>query len=364
VSFEITDEQAELVTVVADLLSSQGQPRNSYDGGPALDKNAWTRLAELGLVAMTVPATSGGTGAQFFDQVLVAERIGAAVAAVPVVATSVAARVLAAADAPELTAVAVSGERIVGAIVSAGRGLENGIGADPRDDGWALSGSVPDVLEGAVLDDLVVLASTPDGPAWFAVAADAPGVALADQPSLDQSQRLGALTLNDAVAQRLLDGPAAAALVEDTLRVARIVLAAEATGAAATALAISVEYAKTRRQFGQPIGRYQAIKHKLVDMLLDTENARSAVYNAAWSVDEGRDDAVIATYMAKAVATENAAHVTAQAIQVHGGIGNTWEHDCHLYLRRAKACELALGDPEYHFQRIADLVLDTEGAVR
>jgi alkylation response protein AidB-like acyl-CoA dehydrogenase len=134
-------------------------------------------------------------------------------------------------------------------------------------------------------------------------------------------------------------------------------LASEATGAAARALELTVQWAKDRTAFGHPIGYFQAIKHRLAEMLVLIENARSATYNAAWAIDAGRPDSALAAHMAKAMATENAVKIVHDAIQSHGGIGFTWEHDLHLYLRRAKSCALVLGDPDEHFEAVAAAVL-------
>ena len=366
--FEITTDQRELTQVLDDLLSTHAAPRQAFDGGPAVDRALWKQLAGLGLTGLTLDPELGGAGGQTIDQVLVAERLGAAVAPVPVATAAAAAVVLAKLANAEFAAQLADGSKVVLAAISASLGVELPIEAKSSAtasdaDGWALTGTVIDLLEAADADILLVPAAGPGAAAgsgpeltWFAVDASAEGVTLRDQPSMDQSQRLGALTLDGAPATRL---GAADGLSEAAVRTAWLMLAAQAVGAAGKALTISADYARTRQQFGQPIGKFQAIKHTLANMLIDVENARSATYNAGWAVDEGRADAELALHLAKAVATENAARVTGQATQVHGGIGNTWEHDCHLYLRRAKACELALGDPEYHFQQIADAVIDS-----
>jgi alkylation response protein AidB-like acyl-CoA dehydrogenase len=169
----------------------------------------------------------------------------------------------------------------------------------------------------------------------------------------------------DAVATDL--GPLSPAVLARCEAVAWTLLAAQAVGAASSALELTSGYVKDRRQFGQPIGRFQAVKHRVANMLIDLENARSAAYNAGWALTESRDDAQLAAHLAKAVSTEKAVNVTQSAIQAHGGIGFTWEYDLHLYLRRAKTCELVLGQPDDHFAAIADAILpaatlEAEGA--
>lgn len=356
-AFALTGEQEELVQSLGRLLSAHHTGRDSFDGGPAVDRALHRRLGEMGVLGLAgdLPAGAGAV----MDEVLVAECCGRAVAPVPV-ATSVAAGhiLAAAAGAHARVAELQAGSRIVLAGVSATSGVDVPVRAARTETGWELTGTVLDLLEAADADTLLLRGATSAGWGWFAVDVDTQGATLLDQPSLDQTQRLGSLTLEGAAAEVLVapaDDTALAARITDVLLV---MLAAQATGAASRALEISVEYAKTREQFGHPIGRFQAVKHKLVDMLLDVENARSATYNAAWAIDDGREDRLRAVHLAKAVATENAARVTGDAIQIHGGIGNTWEHECHLLLRRAKACALALGSPSEHFEQIAADLLD------
>ena len=360
-SYEVTEEQEQLRVMLRDLFKERSRPRDSFDGGPPLDREIWTRLRELGLVGIFVPEAHGGSGGNLFDQTLVAEEIGAFDVAVPVVTSSLAAFILTGlATGGALAAVpaVISGADVVLAAVSAARGLELGItAAEEEDGGWRLSGAVDDLLEAASASRLVLPADAAGGHAWFLVDGAADGVDLVDQPSLDQTQRLGALALNGAPA-RLLSADPGKSLAAEASRLAWLLLAAQATGAAERALRLTVEYAGRRRAFGQPIGRFQAVKHRAAEMLLSVENARSAVYNAAWAQDSGRADVALASHMAKAVGTENAVSVIQTAIQLHGGIGYTWEYDLHLLLRRAKSCELVLGNPAEHFAAIASALLD------
>jgi alkylation response protein AidB-like acyl-CoA dehydrogenase len=363
VAFALTAEQEELVQSLTRLLAAHGNGRDSFDGGPPVDRTLHQRLGEMGVLGLAADLPPDGATV-VLDEVLVAECCGRAVAPVPVATVAAAGHVLAASNDPAARVAELqAGSRIVLAGVSATTGVDVPVRATRTDTGWELSGSVVDLLEAAGADTLLLRGSCDAGWGWFAVDVDARGVSLLDQPSLDQSQRLGALVL-DAVSAELLIEPADdTALAAHVTDVVLVTLAAQATGAAGRALEISVDYAKTREQFGHPIGRFQAIKHLLVDMLLDVENARSASYNAAWAIDDGREDRRRAVYLAKAVATENAARVAGNAIQVHGGIGNTWEHECHLLLRRAKACFLALGSPTEYFEQIAADLLDDEPPV-
>jgi alkylation response protein AidB-like acyl-CoA dehydrogenase len=179
-----------------------------------------------------------------------------------------------------------------------------------------------------------------------------PGVGPEPVPSVDRTRPVSAVVLDDAVAVLLTD---ASGELAAHLRHRQLTLyAAEAAGVAAAALERTAAYTVEREQFGRPIGTFQAVKHRLADMLVEVESARSAVYAAAWSA---RDNPDLAVALAQAVATEAAVHVVGAAIQLHGGIGVTWEHDLHLFLRRAKALEVFGGRPSEHFGRIADALL-------
>jgi alkylation response protein AidB-like acyl-CoA dehydrogenase len=179
------------------------------------------------------------------------------------------------------------------------------------------------------------------------------------QSCVDRTRSLASVTVTGRPGRVLLDDPAAvAALDAELARLRAVLIAAESAGVARWCLDTAAAYARTRRQFGVPIGTFQAVKHALADMLVRAENARSAAWGGAWSIANGWKDAPIAAAMAKAVATENARLVANAAIQLHGGIGVTWEHDLHLYLRRAKVNETLFGTPAEHFTTVAALLLD------
>lgn len=352
-SYEITEEQHDLRAAVGRLLRERSTPRASYDGGAAVDQELWSALAETGLLALSGPADLGGGGGSLIDEVLVAEQLGYHAAAVPSATIAMLSHVLGSlggAAAKEILADVAAGSRVVGVAVSASQGLDVDFTASAVGTQWSITGEACDLLEAGGADALVVRARTTDGPGWFLVDGTTPGVTIADQKSLDQAQRLGRLHVQNAVATRL--GDAGEKATDEALWRGLVILAAQATGCAARALDVSAEHAKQRHQFGQPIGRFQAVKHKLADMLIDVENARSATYNAAWAIDAERDDVALAVWMAKAVAGENTVRVVHHAIQAHGGIGFTWEHDLHLLLRRVKTAQLMLGAPDAYFDRI------------
>jgi alkylation response protein AidB-like acyl-CoA dehydrogenase len=361
VSYQITEEQEQLRDLLRELLVSRARPRDAFDGGPALDGPVWSHLQDLGLVGIFVSEHLGGSGGSLFDQTLVAEQIGAAVAAIPVTTSSLAALVLGELGTEQAGALLgrLGGAgQVVLAAVSASRGLDLGVTARSTDEGWALDGAVSDLLEAAAATTLIVPATVEGAHGWFEVEIGGAGVERRDQPSLDPTQRVAGVVLDGAPARLLGRTPPGSDLADRVLRLGWVLLAAQAMGAAEQALQRTVRYATERVAFGQPIGRFQAVKHRAAEMLLDVENARSAAYNAGWSLDADRADATLSAHLAKAVATENAVTVVHAAIQLHGGIGFTWEHDLHLFLRRAKACQLVLGNPTEHFEAIAGALLD------
>jgi len=175
------------------------------------------------------------------------------------------------------------------------------------------------------------------------------------------TRKVAALEFADTPARLIADEGAAAEILERTLRLAAVALAAEQVGAAQKCLDMSVEYAKLRVQFGRPIGSFQAIKHKCADMLLEVESARSAAYYAAWAAADGSDELPLLASLAKAYCSDAFANAATENIQIHGGIGFTWEHDAHLYYRRAKSTEQFLGSPSEHRELLAQRLLAGEG---
>ena len=204
-------------------------------------------------------------------------------------------------------------------------------------------------------DVVLVPARSPEGLSLFLVDPKSAGVTLSPMIGIDLGSRWSEMRLDKVAvgADAILGQPGAAGpVVEALLRRAAVMSSAEMLGAARRCLDMSVEYAKVREQFGQPIGSFQAIRHKCADMLLETENSHSAVYYAAWALDAGAEDAATAASIAKSYVGEASRKVCGDAIQVHGGIGFTWEYDLHLYMKRAKALEPLYGDAEYHRELI------------
>jgi alkylation response protein AidB-like acyl-CoA dehydrogenase len=218
---------------------------------------------------------------------------------------------------------------------------------------------VPDAASADVLlcaarcgEDLAIVQIDPRGP----------GVAIRPMPALDRTRQLYAIDFDRAAVEVLATGADAEAALERASDIACIALAAEMTGAMQRALEITVEYAKTRKQFGKPIGQFQAVQHLCADMLVLTESSRSAACYAAWALQEDAPDARTAVSVAKSYTSDACRETINRGIQVHGGMGFTWENDLHLYYRRAKASEIAFGDAAFHRERIARAVVDTRAA--
>jgi alkylation response protein AidB-like acyl-CoA dehydrogenase len=244
-----------------------------------------------------------------------------------------------------------------------GRSDATGIEAVARSDGgdFILSGAKSFVLDGHTAGLLLVAARRPEssgeeGISLFVVPSDSRGIERRLLPTMDQTRKQAELSLNDV---RL---PASALMGEEgegwktlsgALDLAAVALAAEQVGGAQRCLDMSVEYAKERVQFGRPIGSFQAIKHKCADMMVEVESARSASYYAGWAAAEDTEDLPVAAALAKAFCSDTYFRCAAQSVQIHGGVGFSWEYDVHLYFKRAKSTEVLFGSPVYHRERVA-----------
>jgi alkylation response protein AidB-like acyl-CoA dehydrogenase len=225
--------------------------------------------------------------------------------------------------------------------------------------GTTLSGTKLFVTDAAIADTIVVVVRYHhDDLALFAVDAKARGVSIAPMTSMDRTRPIYSVQFDEAEGELLAMGAHARSSLHRGLNIAEVALAAELTGGMQRAIEITVEYAKTRKQFGKPIGSYQAVQHQCADMYFFTEGSRSSVLYAAWALDNNAPDAEKAVAIAKMYASDSGREVGNRSIQVHGGMGFTWENDCHLYYRRAKASEVMLGDASYHRDRIAAMIID------
>jgi alkylation response protein AidB-like acyl-CoA dehydrogenase len=326
----------------------------SEDG---FDPVLWKEMAELGWTGLAIAEEHGGAGLSFVEMGVLLEEMGRLVTPGPFFASAVMATTaigeLAKPDQQaELLPALVSGETIATvAVFEQARQWspdQPATSATRNDDGWVLHGRKRSVLNGADADLLVVVAATEDGVGVFAVDSSLDGVMIDPEPVLDPTRRQATVTFESvrvADEARLGEGDPSAVL-RRVLAIATAGLAAEQVGGAQACLEMSVEYAKSRYQFGRPIGSYQAIKHRCANMLMKVEHARSAVHHAI-RVTGHPGELAIAAPLAGSVASEAYVWVAGETIQVHGGIGFTWEHPAHIYLKRAKASSLLLGGPRH-----------------
>lgn len=323
------------------------------------DAKVWARLGgELGVLGLSVPESDGGVGGTLVDQAVAVEELGARLAVGPLFGTVYLA-------IPALVA-APSGDARDALLAELVEGRRTAaVALDPvtaTADGDVLTGTLTQVVDGPIADELLVAARTSDGVALYAVAAA--DTEVTPLQTLDQTRSEANVALS-GVTGRLIAGPAEAPrVIEHALHVGAALLAVEQVGAAKHLLDLSVEYAKSRLQFGRPIGSFQAVKHKLADLLVDVEHARSTAYHAIWALSDGSDDPALATSIAQAVCSAALSHVATDTIQVHGGIGFTWEHQAHLYYKRAATDAVLLGSAEQHRDRVAAMVLDDAPADR
>jgi alkylation response protein AidB-like acyl-CoA dehydrogenase len=319
------------------------------------DLKLWNTLVELGLVGLLVPEELGGQDASARELAVVLEELGRAVVPVPFLGSAVlATSALLACDSGEarqLLGELAAGETIgaLAVTLSTWPGAEFPSGVRVSD--GVLSGRIGLVADASAAEVLVVPALGPDGPALYAVE----GATVTEATSLDLTRRLADVTL-DGVTGRLLAGPdLAAGALERALLAGAGLLASEQLGVAQWCLDETVAYVKQRYQFGRPVGSFQALKHRLAELYLEIVTARAAARNAADALANGTDDIGIAVAVAQSACASVAVHAAEEAIQLHGGIGMTWEHPAHLYLKRAKSDELALGTPGRHRAALAKL---------
>ena len=311
-----------------------------------IDRELWSAFCqELGLSGIGIPESAGGAGLGLVELAIIAEAAGAQVAALPMLGSlSLSAQAIAAGGSADQQAAHLPG-LLSGAII-AGYVHDAGIAAE----GTRLTGSTGFVAHGGSAQLLVVTSNTG---AWL-VAADAPGVTVTPLTTMDQTRPYARVTLAGAQGEPLADAAAAIAAAH---RAGFVVVAAEALGGAQAALDRTVAYARERVQFGRAIGSFQAYKHRLADLMIEIEQARSAVYWAACAVDEGSDEAALALHAAKSFAADTFFLCAGNMIQLHGGIGFTWEHDAHLYFKRARAIQSMLGSGEWHREQVAKMIL-------
>ena len=367
--FAFTPEQQQLRTAVGKFCAEnfdEATVRRLMESEPRFDPAVWRRLgSELGVLGLSAPESDGGVGGSLVDQAVAVEQFGAALACGPLFGTvylAIPALVAAAAgpDRDDLLAALVDGERTAAFAVPDSGGIftpervtvtATGSGGDVT-----LTGTVDQVVDGDAADAILLAANGSDGLALYV--ADAAQVQRTPLVTMDLTRPQATIVLTDTPARQIAGSQDAERVITHALQVGSALLAVEQVGAAQHLLDLSVEYAKSRLQFGRQIGSFQAIKHKLADMLVDLEHARSTAYHAVWALSHGSDDPALAVSIAQATCSAAFSRIAADAIQVHGGIGFTWEHQAHLYFKRAATDAALLGSAEQHRSHVADLVLD------
>jgi alkylation response protein AidB-like acyl-CoA dehydrogenase len=327
----------------------------------------WKEMARLGWLGLAVPEAHGGSGLGMVETAVLMEELGRAACPSPYAPTVLAGMALTAAGSPAqqthwLPAIAGGQARAAVALLDAQldwRPDAVETVAAPTPGGFALTGVKQFVPWAHVADLLVVPARAPEGLSLFLLDPASPGLTLTPMIGMDAAARWTTVRLDRVLvdAAGVLGGAGEAGpLLEALLRRGAVTAAAEMLGAARRCLDMAVGYAKVREQFGQPIGAFQAVRHTCAEMLLEVENSHAATYYAAWALDAGAEDQALAASVAKAYVSQAARKVCGDAIQVHGGIGFTWEYDLHLYAKRAWALEVMYGDPDHHHELIARLV--------
>jgi alkylation response protein AidB-like acyl-CoA dehydrogenase len=353
-NFDFTDDQRAIKGTAHDFLAARYPPavvRELAADERGFTDEQWQALAELGWTGLVVPEEDGGLGLGAVELVVIQEELGYALAPAPFFSSVGATLMLVAAGTPEQR------ERWLGPLAAGS--VRGTIALWDEHAGWAPDHSEVEAAGGtltatkiAVPDaagaDFVVVAGA-DG-RHYLVETRAPGVEIAPVRGLDPTRKLFTVALSGAPAEPLALEPVRIAHAYHTIVTA---LAAENVGVAQRAMEMAVAYAKERKQFGRPIGAYQAVSHRCAEMLLEVEGARSLSYWAGWALDHEPEAAGRAASMAKAYASDAGFRVTASALQVHGGIGFTWEHDLHFFLKRAKANAHAFGDARWHRERVA-----------
>jgi alkylation response protein AidB-like acyl-CoA dehydrogenase len=365
-NFDLTDEQRMLQAAAKEMLAARFKPEKIRELGESdtgFDEEIWRETADLNWPGLIVSEEHGGQALGTVELVVLMEQLGYALAPGPFLSNTFAALALEAAGTDEqrerfLAPLAVGEKRGTLALWDSGAGMNpDQITMEPRKDsgGLILNGEKLFVLDAEIADFLIVGAT---GGRRFIVERDADGVSIAQTPTIDSTRKQYAVTLDGVQ----IGEDAALEVDDDALGLARAraytALAAELVGVAQRAMEMAVEYAKDRKQFGRPIGSYQAVSHACAQMLLETEGARSATFYAGWAADNEPEIAGLAGSVAKAYASDAAWRVTASSLQVHGGIGFTWEHDLHLLLKRARCGAAYFGDARWHRERVAQLVID------
>ncbi len=363
--FDLTDEQQAIKSTAHDFLAARFKSeriREIAASDDGFDAAGWGEMAELGWTGLAFPEEWGGQGLGIVELAVLFEEMGYALAPSPLFSNTIAGLALTLCGSDDqreryLRPLAAGERRGVPALWDAGSPATIGdftMEARADGDGIVLDGVKTLVPDAASADFFLV--ATSDGRRHI-VEAGAEGVAVSAEPSIDTTRRFSSVSFEGVRVAAADSLPAAGPDYFPVFHRLCVALAAESTGIAQRTMEMAVEYAKDRQQFGRPIGAYQAVSHRCAQMLLETENARSLVYGAAWAADAEPESLPSAASMAKAYASDAGWRVPNASIQVHGGIGFTWEHDLHFFLKRGRANAAIFGDAKWHRERVADAVL-------
>ena len=357
------EERSALRESVHRLLSDESGEtavRATMDTDAGYDPQLWRKLGDMGVIGLVIDEAQGGSGVGPMELEVVMEEVGAALLCSPLLASGVIAaeflRALGDAEVNDrLLPEIASGAAIVTAAITgdSGNWAAEGVSvnAQEKDGRWHLDGTASYVLHGQNADAMVVVANDGQTLGAFVVEVPNPGMVINALPTFDHTLRLASLTLNGVAATRLSAKIPVWDAVDQALQLGLVALAGEQAGGAQKVLDFTVEYAKTRIQFGRQIGSFQAIKHMAADLLLETESAISAARDAARKLAEQSDKRAEAVSLAAFACADAFVKTAADGIQMHGGIAFTWEHPAHLYLKRARADAQLFGNPAYHRER-------------
>ena len=374
--FGFSEEQEMLRSASRDFLAKECDipyVRKMMDDDRGYTDKVWKQMAELGWMGLILPEQYGGSGLSFVDLVVVLEEMGKLVTPGPffsTVALGAVALLEGGSNAQKQQWLPKIADGTLVATVAqlepSGRWDADGVALEAKKDGagYRLSGTKLFVPDGHTADMLIVAGRTSgskgkDGVSLFLVDRKAPGVQTTLLKTMDQTRKLAEVKLENVAigADRVLGAAGDGwRLIDRIVDRAKVALCAEMCGGAQRVLDMSVEYAKVREQFGRPIGSFQAIQHKCANMLVEVESSKSITYYAGWAVAKDVAEAPLAAAMAKAYCSDAYRHTAGEGIQIHGGIGFTWEHDMHLYFKRAKSSEVTFGDATWNRELVAQLI--------
>ena len=349
--FELTEEQAALREVSRSMLAVSCPPqlvRSLASAGRDVDDKLWQRGAELGWIGLAVPEEHDGAGQGLVELCLVAEELGRAAAPGAFLDSALIAVALARRSHPELAGALAAGD------LKASWAHHGSVAASRDGDDLLLNGRATAVQAAAAADWLVVTAATDSG--RYLVLVDRARASVEPRRTLDETRRWYDVVLDDVRIGAADVVTADEAEITWLTDACAVLTAADSLGVGERLLDMTVGYVKVREQFGRPLGSFQSVKHKVADMLTTLKGARAATYYAAMALDAGAAGATMAASVAKAFTADGVAVLAGEALQTHGGVGFTWEHDLHLYLRRAKVNELLYGAAAEHYERLVSLL--------